>query len=167
MPKKPLNQLKSLIGESHVRTVNFQVEPGKVKEFAAAIKNNNPIHRGESQAREAGYKTIPAPLIFTRVSRFPHHQPNDLKGYLGFELGLYQERILHGEQEYQFHRPVYVGDVLTGTTTLVDVYQRESNRVGTMTFFIFETDYVDQNDEPVLSERMTIIETGNSENDQT
>ncbi len=163
MPEKSLEELKSMVGESRVRTVDLEVEAGKVEEFARATRDDNPIHRDEDAAREAGYRTVPAPLIFTRVSRFPRYQPDDLTGYLGFDIGIDPGRILHGEQEYSLERPVYVGDVLTGTTTLSEVYERESSRMGTLTFLIFDTDYVDQNDELVLTERLTVIETGPEE----
>lgn len=56
-------------------------------------------------------------------------------------------------------RPLYVGDVLQGRTTLLDIYQREGDRGGTMTFAEHETVFRDQHDEKVLAARHTSIET--------
>lgn len=49
--------------------------------------------------------------------------------------------------------------MLTGTTTLTDVYQREGSRGGTMTFAVYETAFRNQEDELVCTARLTRIET--------
>ena len=46
--------------------------------------------------------------------------------------------ILHGEQEFLYHRPVFVGDVLVGEGHVVDAYTKES-KGKTMTFIVTET----------------------------
>ncbi|MFC6719283.1 MaoC family dehydratase N-terminal domain-containing protein [Natrialbaceae archaeon GCM10025810] len=158
MPSKPLSELEAMVGEQRVTVEEFRIEAGKVEEFARAITEPNPIFRDEDVAREAGYEAIPAPLTYTRVGRFPRYRPDDVEGY-GFDLGFEPEYVLHGEQSYEYERPLLVGDVLTGTTTLADVYQRDSRRAGTMTFAVHETAYRDENDELVLTERATAIET--------
>jgi hydroxyacyl-ACP dehydratase HTD2-like protein with hotdog domain len=54
---------------------------------------------------------------------------------------------------------MYEGDVLTGVTTLSDIYQRDGSRAGTMTFAVLETEYTDEDGDLVVTERRTIIET--------
>lgn len=68
--------------------------------------------------------------------------------------------LVHGEQEYEFERPLEVGDILSGTTTLTDLYQREGSQGGTMTFAVYEAEYRDQNGDLIVTERLTRIETG-------
>ena len=65
--------------------------------------------------------------------------------------------ILHGEQEFTYHRPVFGGDVLEGTGLVVDAYQKES-KGKTMTFVVVETAWSDRaTGEPVCTSRMNII----------
>jgi peroxisomal enoyl-CoA hydratase 2 len=159
MPSKSLAELEELVGTS-VRTVeDLAVEAGKVDELARTLRNEDPIHRDTDAAQERGYEAIPAPLIFTRLAYFERHRPDGIGNDLGFDLGFDQDNVLHGEQEYEFERPVIVGEVLTGTTTLVDVSQKEGGRGGTMTFAVYETEYRDQNGDLVVTERITRIET--------
>ena len=69
-------------------------------------------------------------------------------------------RILHGEQEFELHRPILVGDVLTGTARIANVYEREGGRGGKMTFMVTEIEYHNQKGEKVAVARSTLIETG-------
>lgn len=159
MPSRSLAELRGLVGTTIVTTENLTVEAGKVTEFARAITEDNPVYRDESVATERGYDTIPAPLTFTRTVLFPRYRPEGVDSYRGFDLGFENEHSVHGEQHYEFERPLLVGDVLTGKTTLTDVFQREGSRGGTMTFAVLETEYTDGDDDLVLIEESTIIET--------
>jgi acyl dehydratase len=65
--------------------------------------------------------------------------------------------ILHGEQEFIYHRPVQVGDVLVGEGKIADAYQKESSG-RTMTFIVSETNWTDERTgEPVVTVRANII----------
>ncbi len=158
VPNKSLSELEALVGDSRETVAEFHVERGKVAEFARAITDSNPIYYDEDAAREAGYEGIPAPLTYVRVSRFPRYQVTGGDLY-GFDLGFRLEYVLHGEQTYEYERPLYAGDVLSGTTTLVDVFERDGGRAGTMTFAVLETEYRDRDDDLVLTDRATVIET--------
>lgn len=158
MPTKPLSDLRELVGESRVTVEGFRIEAGKAEEFARAVTDPNPVFRNEATARQRGHDRVPAPLTFTRVGTFPRYRPDGLNGH-GFDLGFRPEYVLHGEQAYEYERPARVGDILMGTTTLTDLYQREGGRAGTMTFAVFETEYRDQDGDHVLTERGTSIET--------
>lgn len=158
VPTKPLPELEAMVGDSRTTVEEFRIERGKVEEFARAITEPDPLFRDEGVARERGYETVPAPLTYARVSRFPRYRPDGLEGY-GFDLGFRPEYVLHGEQAYEYERPLFVGDVLTGTTTLTDVYQRDGGRAGSMTFAVYETEYRDENGDLVLTDRATAIET--------
>ena len=160
MPDKPLDELTELIGNSKTTVVDMAIEAGKVAEFANAIQNPNPVYRDEEAARAQGHDAIPAPPTFLMTKQFPRYRPDGLPEGPPFDLGFELARVLHGEQEFEFDRPVYVGDVLTGVSTLADVYQRDGGKGGTMTFAVVETDYTDQDEAYVATDRMTIIEQG-------
>lgn len=160
MPTKPLEDLEAMVGESKETVEELRVAPGKVAEFARAVRDDNPAHYDADAAAERGFSAVPAPLTFTRVSAFPHNRPEGVEG-TGFDLGL-EPVIIHGEQAYEFERPLVAGDVLDGEVTLADVYQREGRRGGTMTFVEYETAYYDQDGDLVVTDRSTAIETEES-----
>ncbi len=160
MPTKPLADLEAMVGDSKQTVEGLRVAPGKVAEFARAVRDDNPAHYDADAAAERGFDAVPAPLTFTRVSAFPHNRPAGVEG-TGFDLGL-EPVVIHGEQAYEFERPLVAGDVLDGETTLAEVYQREGRRGGTMTFVEYETAYHDQDGDLVVTDRSTAIETEQS-----
>lgn len=142
------------IGESHITVSGFAIEAGKVAEFARAVFDDNPAHYDADAASAQGFDAVPAPLTFTRTGTFPRYRTG-----AHLDLGFQHEYVLHGEHSYEYERPLLVGDVLTGETTLSDIYEREGDRGGTMQFAEVETVYRDRSNERVLAERSTVIRT--------
>lgn len=135
-------------------TVTFPIEAGKVREFAKSIQDPNPVFRDPAAAAAAGFSAIPAPPTYTVAAA--HFQEGE-SGIMS--LGLDLARVLHGEQEWTYHRRPVVGDVLTGETKVLSVDQKPGARGGVMTFVKLGTTYVDQKGEPVVTEVSTVIET--------
>jgi len=160
VPSLPLADLEAQVGDTHRTVEGFAVERGKVAEFARAIDDPDDVYLDEQAAREAGYEAIPAPPTFARTSFFPRYRPDGIDHNLGFELGFDRARVVHGQQRYEYERPLYVGDTLTGDTTLTEVYQRDGRGGGTMTFAVLRTDFTDESGSHVLSDYNTRIETG-------
>jgi acyl dehydratase len=131
------------------------VESSKVREFAIALLDDDPIYRDAEAARAAGFDDIPAPLTFAATSS---HYREDLPLFerLNMDLG----RVLHGESSWEYLAPIKVGDQLTARRRLTDVSTRPGKRGGDMTFFTFEIEYINQAGDPVLRERQVVLETG-------
>jgi len=143
---------KSAVGTKG-KPFTMPVEWGKVREFARAIKDPNPVYFDpEAAKRECG--GIPIPVTFLMTSSF--WQSADSSPMLNVDL----RRVLHGEQEFEFLKPVFVGDTLTGVTHIADVYEKEGGRGGKMSFLVMETEYRNQRGEQVAIARSTVIETG-------
>lgn len=148
---------KSLIGKTG-KPFTMPVEWGKVREFARAIKDPNPVYFDPEVAKkECG--GIPVPPTFLMASSFWQGASAQEAG-TGLELGLDTRRILHGEQEFEFFKPIFAGDVLTGLTRLADLYEKEGGRGGKMTFAVVETEFKNQKGEKVALSRSVVIETG-------
>ena len=64
--------------------------------------------------------------------------------------------VLHGEQEFVYHRPIVAGDVLQSEGRIVDAYEKES-KGSIMTFFVMETVWRDESGEPVVTETFNLI----------
>lgn len=163
MPTRSPAELQAMVGESVHTVENLRVEWSKIDELARAIRDDNPAHRDPDAAKAQGYDAIPAPLLYPMTALFERYHVNGGPLY-AFDLGMDQRYKVLGEQAYEYERPMVEGDVLTGVTTLADVYQRDGSRAGTMTFAVLETEFRDESGELVVTERRTIIETQNPAN---
>ena len=135
------------------KPVTMRVEMGKVREFAKSIKDPNPLYYDEQVAtREIGGLMPPPTFLMTR----DHWDEGE--GRPHFQLDL--RRLLHGGQEFEYLKPIYVGDTLTALTKVTNVYEKTGGRGGTMTFIIMDTEFTNQQGEKVAVSRATLIETG-------
>jgi acyl dehydratase len=132
----------------------MHVERGKIREFAHAIKDDDPVYFDEDHARREAGGIMP-PVTFLQTAQ---HWDKDggSRPRLPFDL----KRVLHGEQEYEFLKPIYAGDVLTAVSRIVDVYEKPGKRGGSMNFAVTETEYRNQGGELVVRARHVTIETG-------
>lgn len=143
-----------------------RVERGPVEFFATAVTDANPIYHDAGAAAAAGFAGIPAPPTFSFVMSHQgtrsEEQPPDptggtnpmfaVMGSLMRQGGL----VLHGEQEFVYHRPIVSGDVLDGEGKVVDIYEKES-KGSIMTFVVMETVWRDESGAAVVTERFNLI----------
>ena len=143
-----------------------RVERGPIEFFATAVQDANPIYHDAGAAAAAGFSGIPAPPTFSFVmghlgTRGEEQPPdptggkNPMFGVMG-ELMAKGGLVLHGEQEFVYHRPVVEGDVLDGAGHVTDIYEKES-KGSIMTFIVMETVWRDAAGEPVVTERFNLI----------
>lgn len=151
--------IEEVVGKSLLTVEDFVVEAGKVAEYANSTWNDNSVHKDSREAIKRGFEAIPAPLTFTSTKRFPRYRPPDVADHWGIDIDFDPGKTVHGEKSYEFGRVVLVGDEFTGETTLEEVYQRNGKRGGEMTFAVLATRFTDADDEWVLTERSTLIET--------
>ena len=125
----------------------LRVETGKLREFARAVKDQNPVFFTPEGA--------PAPPTFLMTIA---HWIGDL-GATRSAVKLDYRRLLHGEQEFEYVRPIRAGDVLTFRSRTKDVFEKAGKRGGKMLFIIGETEYRNERGEVVAYTRNTAIET--------
>ncbi|MDQ0188938.1 MaoC family dehydratase N-terminal domain-containing protein [Alicyclobacillus cycloheptanicus] len=129
--------------------VKNEVEKGAIRKFADAIGDRNPLYRDEDYAKTTRYGKIIAPPTFSRTFDFGK-VPN-------FELPA--AGLIHANQEFEYFRPIYAGDVVYCTNQLVDAFEK-TGKLGTMTFLVFEQVVADEAGTPYLKQRSTIIYRG-------
>ncbi len=147
----PLNQ--SLKGKTY-EEIQFEVEPERVTQFSLAVGEDDPRFLEDEAARAEGF---PAQLAFPTF-------PTTI-GILGSaqvvldqELGLDYTRVVHGEQEFEWKRPIVVGDVLRATPRIADIYVKGPNE-----FLVIEAEIVDPGGEVVCVYRSTLLSRGTAE----
>ncbi len=141
---------KSLIGRS-LGVTSVEVEKGRLRFFAQAIGETNPIYRDEAAARAAGYRSLPVPPSFLFCLEGEGRELVEELNILGFDLG----RILHAEQAFVYHRTAVAGDVLTFDSRVVDVYEKKS---GALQFVIKESRVTNQDGEHIADVRCSIVQ---------
>ena len=144
---------KSKIGQSFA-PFTYDVQRNKIHELTVAIGDENPIYHSRAAAQEAGFPDVP--LSPTSPTLFSHWATRKTGPGLA-DLGIDVRRILHGEEEFEYIAPIAPGDVLTGTTTLVDGKTRQGSDNHTLDILTTETRYVNQDHQHVLTTRATII----------
>jgi acyl dehydratase len=137
---------RSLIGQWGPEGT-MRVELGKIREFARAVKDPNRVYLDDAQA------LAPPTFLMTMALWM-----GDL-GQTRSAVKLDYRRLLHGEQEFEYVRPIRAGDVLTFRSRTKDVFEKEGKRGGKMLFVIGETEFKNQRGEVVAYTRNTAIET--------
>ena len=147
------------------------IERGPVSAFAKAVTESSPIYQSSEAAEAVGFEDIPVPptYFFSAAGfwgSFPEEQPADdpargtnpmmeIIGGLMAKGGM----VLHGEQEFTYHKPIVVGARLHSDGKVVDLYEKQTGD-RTMTFLVTENEYRDDAGELVLTARMNLIHRG-------
>lgn len=133
-----------------VDVVTFDVERGKIGEFASATLAEDPVHTDREAAHAAGYPDVLATP--THVVVAGHHR--DQREFVA-KLGLAFERVVVGSVTWTYLRPLLAGDRLTGVRRVVEDVRKKSLRIVTL-----ETSYVDRSGWVVVRVREALIERG-------
>lgn len=147
---------KEMIGKVLAVIANFPVERGKIREFAGAILDDNPVYRDRDYARSKGFADVIAPPTFP-ASTFQFFLDTDL-WEICHELGIDLARSVHGAVEIVHHRPVCAGETLHGRMVVRDIQEKKGARGGKMTFVEVEVELCDEKDSPAVLVRHTFIE---------
>lgn len=124
-------------------------EAGQLRFFAKATGEARPVYLDEAAARDAGHPGIPLPPTFL----FSLDLLNPSKAWRD-EMGIRSDRILHGEQSFDYHRMAYAGDMLQFETRIADIYDK---RGGALSFVIRETRVTNQRGEHVADLRSALV----------
>jgi acyl dehydratase len=130
----PLDQ--SFAGRVYPPTATYEVSRAKIKEFADAIGDANPIYHDPEAARAAGHPDVIAPPTFLTIVNLGAINAIVTDPELGLDYG----RMVHGDQSFAYERPIHAGDVLAVTTTVADVMNRAGNDFITMRADVHDAD---------------------------
>ena len=145
----PLDQ--SFVGRVYPPTPPYEVGREKIREFADAIGDANPVYRDPAAAKDHGHPDVIAPPTFGIVvtSRAGHQVIMDP------ELGVDYSRVVHGEQRFSYVRPIRAGDALSVVVTVESVRSAAGNDIVTTKGEVSTVD-----GEPVLTAYSTLVVRG-------
>jgi acyl dehydratase len=132
----------------------FHVERGKIREFADALGDKNPVYRDPAYAAQRGFANVLAPPTLLRTFLY---EPSAAKDALQVKDWSY---IVHGEQEFEYFAPIAAGDVLTAQDRIASIEEKDSRRAGKLRIAVIETTFHNQRGEKVQVARRTLVETG-------
>jgi len=122
--------------------VPYAVGREKIREYAWAVGETNPVYVDVDAARAAGYADVVAPPMFAVVYTGRSITP----ALFDPEVGINFANMLHAGQEFAWGPLVVAGDEISTTTTVTEIEER-----GGMAFYVFQTDSRNQRGETVCT----------------
>ena len=110
--------------------ITYVVGREKVREYAYAVGETNPLHLDPEAAKAAGYADVVAPPMFAVVYSSPAVAP----ALFDPEVGMDFARMVHGGQEFVWEAPVVAGDEISTTAEVLSIEERDGKG-----FYVFET----------------------------
>jgi acyl dehydratase len=145
----PVNE--AIVGKKYPPVPPYLVGREKVREFAKAVLSTSPLNLDPSAAKGAGYSDVVAPATFPVVL-----QERALQVLLADpEAGIDYSRIVHGEQRFDYHRPVVAGDEITAHIEVTKVQS-----LGGHTMVTSESTMTDQSGDVVCVATSTLVVRG-------
>lgn len=107
--------------------ISFEYAVGreKIREYASAIGETNPLYFDPEAARLAGFADLVAPPMFAAVYAGPPFR----QLLWSPELAVDRRMTVHGGQAFTWHALAVAGDVLTTEARLLEDGARGRNRV--------------------------------------
>jgi acyl dehydratase len=145
----PVN--RSYVGRTYPAGEPYEVSRVKIREFADAIGDPNPVYRDRAAAQAAGYPDVIAPPTFAIVisTTSSGHVVSDPG------LGLNYAMVVHGEQRFEYSRQLVAGDVVTAQATIADIRDAGRN-----TMLSTRTEIRTLDGEHVCTAHSTLVERG-------
>ena len=131
--------------------VTYAVGREKVREYAHAVGETNPLYLDPEAARAAGHADVVAPPMFAVV----YASQAVIPAFFDPEVGMDFARMVHGAQEFAWGPLVVAGDEITTEVVVADISDR-----GGMGFYVFESRSDNQDGERVCTGRWTCIVRG-------
>lgn len=102
------------VGRTYPPAPSYLVGREKIREFASALHSTDPVHFDVDVARSLGYSDVIAPATYAiRLSMSAAEAV-----VMDPELGLDYTRVVHGEQRFEYTRPIEAGDELVSSVTI-------------------------------------------------
>jgi acyl dehydratase len=139
------------VGRTFEPSAPYEVSRVKIAEFADAIGDPSPLYRDRAAAQAAGFRDVIAPPTFAIV--ISTVGAASAVGDPG--LGLNYAMVVHGEQRFEYARPLMAGDVVTAQSTISDIRDAGRNAMLSTTTEISTVD-----GEHVCTATTTLVERG-------
>jgi acyl dehydratase len=133
-----------------------EVTTTSVRAFARGVGYTDPVYFDEAEAKQRGYRSLPAPATYFGTPVFIPGKSNDtfsgpVQSGPSLKHGL--RNVLDGGAETEYLGDICAGDTLTVTSKLADLAVRESKTTGAMLIVTQETTCKNQHGQIVAKQR--------------
>lgn len=137
-PSSPRGLFDRSTKGASLETVSVLIERGRIRFFAQVLGEADPIHFDLDAARAAGHPDLVAPPSFFVVAEAAATEERRQRGKPGaMDLVKCDFRyLLHGDERYFYHAPIYAGEEVQHSTRVLDFYDKKG---GAMEFVTFES----------------------------
>ena len=129
----------------------YEVGREKIREFAYAVGEENPVYFDREAAQSAGFRDVPAPPMFAVVYSAGAMAP----AIFDPEVGINVMAMVHGGQEFVWGEPVCSGDTISTTAQIKDISEKDGKG-----FYVFESVSTNQDGQEVVRATWTNIVRG-------
>ena len=136
-----------IVGMHYRYPDHYVVGREKLREYAVAVKNDDPAYHDDAAAAELGHASIPAPLTFMSV--FGYQAQTAF--FASANIGITDMQIVQVDQVIKFVKPIHAGDKL-----YCDVYV-DSVRQAHGTDIIVTKNIVTNDDGDTVQETLTTL----------
>ncbi|MGH3685080.1 MAG: FAS1-like dehydratase domain-containing protein [Pseudonocardiaceae bacterium] len=141
----------SFVGRCYPATSTYQVGREKIREFAEAIGDDDPVYRDPQAAYACGYSDVIAPPTFAITLSLRAQQTLICDPALGLDYS----RMVHGHQSFTHHRPILAGDELAATLHIDGIRAMGGNDMLTL-----RCEITDKVGDPVTTARVLLVVRG-------
>jgi N-terminal half of MaoC dehydratase len=145
---------ESVIGKD-LPPITLTVDAGRLRFFAKAIGETNPVFTDLETAKAAGHRDLPVPPTYLFGIELESPDPFAWLAGIGVDL----RRVLHGEQSFTYHSTAVAGDVLTATPRIGNVYSKKGGALE----LIEKASTVTRENGDLVAELKTVIVVRNPE----
>jgi acyl dehydratase len=131
--------------------LEYEVGREKIREYAHAVGETDPVHHDRAAAQAAGFRDVVAPPMFAVVYSAGAVAP----AIFDPEIGLNFAMMVHGGQDFVWGDPVCSGDTITTVNTFKDYSEKDGRK-----FFVFESVSTNQDGAEVCRGTWTNIVRG-------
>jgi acyl dehydratase len=132
-------------------STSYEIGKEKIGEYARVLGIENPVHFDREAARGAGYRDVVAPPMFCVVYASPAVGP----AMFDPEVEMNFAAMVHGSQVFEWAEPACSGDEISTTARVMEIFEKDGKG-----FYVFETNSVNQDGEPVVKGTWTSIVRG-------
>lgn len=131
-------------------TATMTIDAGRLRFFAKATGQTDPIYIDRDAARAAGHPNLPVPPTFLMAIELEQPDPFAFLADIGIDL----RRVLHGEQAFTYHSTAHAGDTLVAKSRIADAYTKKG---GALQFIVKATDISRHDGSPVAQMTNVIV----------
>ena len=139
---------RSWIGRD-LAPAELTIDRTRLRFFAEAIGETDPVYTDPAAARAAGHRDLPAPPTFV----FAAELDAGIIDRLLVDLGIPVEKLLHGEQGFTWHQTVCAGDSVVVRSRIDDIYAKKNGALE----FVVKTSTVTNQDGVLVGELRSVL----------